>query len=144
MSSCLDAVSCEENMKKIIVKRVNRFDESIDIYTEFFRPYELTSFDDTFCIAMTNSARWQGTKKYTKEIRAIRDFVWVHKKTKVGGYNPQTEARFTVYYSEFIGSVQRKLFLSMSHIKDVATIHKLVLRWCCRMSANGFPSILWS
>uniref|UniRef100_A0A4W6DDG8 FIG4 phosphoinositide 5-phosphatase n=1 Tax=Lates calcarifer TaxID=8187 RepID=A0A4W6DDG8_LATCA len=52
-----DEVSCEENMKKVIVKRVNRFDESIDIYTEFFKPYELTSFDDTFCIAMTNSAR---------------------------------------------------------------------------------------
>lgn len=45
-------------MKKVKVKKVNRFDESIDIYTEFFKPYELTSFDDTFCIAMTNSARW--------------------------------------------------------------------------------------
>uniref|UniRef100_A0A8P4K216 SAC domain-containing protein n=1 Tax=Dicentrarchus labrax TaxID=13489 RepID=A0A8P4K216_DICLA len=52
-----DEVPCEENMKKVKVKRVNRFDESIDIYTEFFKPYELTSFDDTFCIAMTNSAR---------------------------------------------------------------------------------------
>uniref|UniRef100_A0A3B4A220 SAC domain-containing protein n=1 Tax=Periophthalmus magnuspinnatus TaxID=409849 RepID=A0A3B4A220_9GOBI len=39
------------------LSRVNRFDESIDIYTEFFKPYEITSFDDTFCIAMTNSAR---------------------------------------------------------------------------------------
>uniref|UniRef100_A0A665WTE3 SAC domain-containing protein n=1 Tax=Echeneis naucrates TaxID=173247 RepID=A0A665WTE3_ECHNA len=44
-------------LPKMKVKRVNRFDESIDIYTEFFKPYELTSFDDTFCIAMTNSAR---------------------------------------------------------------------------------------
>uniref|UniRef100_A0AAQ6IFH1 SAC domain-containing protein n=1 Tax=Anabas testudineus TaxID=64144 RepID=A0AAQ6IFH1_ANATE len=52
-----DEVPCEENMKKIKVKRVNQFDESIDIYTEFFKPYELTSFDDTFCITMTNSAR---------------------------------------------------------------------------------------
>lgn len=55
--SCVDAVPCEETMKKVKVKRVNRFDESIDIYTEFFKPYEITSFDDTFCIAMTNSAR---------------------------------------------------------------------------------------
>lgn len=39
------------------MKRVNRYDESIDMYTEFFKPYELASFDDTFCIAMTNSAR---------------------------------------------------------------------------------------
>ena len=50
-------VPCEENMKKVKVKRVNRYDQSIDIYTEFFKPYELTSFDDTFCVAMTNSAR---------------------------------------------------------------------------------------
>uniref|UniRef100_A0A671X4W9 FIG4 phosphoinositide 5-phosphatase n=1 Tax=Sparus aurata TaxID=8175 RepID=A0A671X4W9_SPAAU len=55
--SCVDAVPCEETMKKVKVKSVNRFDESIDIYTEFFKPYEITSFDDTFCIAMTNSAR---------------------------------------------------------------------------------------
>uniref|UniRef100_H2UNN1 FIG4 phosphoinositide 5-phosphatase n=1 Tax=Takifugu rubripes TaxID=31033 RepID=H2UNN1_TAKRU len=59
--SCLpvpyDEVPCEDTMKKVKVKRVNRFDESIDTYTEFFRPYEITSFDDTFCIAMTNSAR---------------------------------------------------------------------------------------
>lgn len=41
----------------VTVKRVNRYDESIDMYAEFFKPYELTSFDDTFCIAMTNSAR---------------------------------------------------------------------------------------
>uniref|UniRef100_A0A671X719 FIG4 phosphoinositide 5-phosphatase n=1 Tax=Sparus aurata TaxID=8175 RepID=A0A671X719_SPAAU len=52
-----DEVPCEETMKKVKVKSVNRFDESIDIYTEFFKPYEITSFDDTFCIAMTNSAR---------------------------------------------------------------------------------------
>lgn len=52
-----DEVPCEETMKKVEVKRVNRFDESTDIYTEFFKPYEITSFDDTFCIAMTNSAR---------------------------------------------------------------------------------------
>lgn len=51
------AVPCDDTMKKVKVKRVNRFDESIDIYTEFFKPYEITSFDDTFCIAMTNSAR---------------------------------------------------------------------------------------
>lgn len=41
----------------MVVKRVNRYDESTDMYTEFFKPYEITSFDDTFCIAMTNSAR---------------------------------------------------------------------------------------
>ncbi|XP_063079135.1 polyphosphoinositide phosphatase [Engraulis encrasicolus] len=52
-----DEVPCEENRKKVLLKRVNRFDESIDIYTEFYKPYELTSFDDTFCISMTNSAR---------------------------------------------------------------------------------------
>lgn len=55
--SSVDAVPCEETMKKVKIKRVNRFDESIDIYTEFFRPYEITSFDDTFCIAMTEAAR---------------------------------------------------------------------------------------
>ncbi|CDQ87067.1 unnamed protein product [Oncorhynchus mykiss] len=54
---CVLPVPCEENMKKVGVRRVNRYDESIDTYTEFFKPYELTSFDDTFCIAMTNSAR---------------------------------------------------------------------------------------
>lgn len=53
----LDPVPSEDTMKKVKVKRVNRFDESIDTYTEFFRPYELTFFDDTFCITMTNSAR---------------------------------------------------------------------------------------
>lgn len=52
-----DEAPCEKNRRKVVVKRVNRFDESIDIYTEFFKPYELTSFDDTFSIAMTNSSR---------------------------------------------------------------------------------------
>ncbi|KAJ8270612.1 hypothetical protein GJAV_G00117140 [Gymnothorax javanicus] len=52
-----DEVPCEENKKKVAVKRLNRYDESTDTYTEFFKPYELTSFDDTFCMAMTNSAR---------------------------------------------------------------------------------------
>ncbi|XP_048063834.1 polyphosphoinositide phosphatase [Megalobrama amblycephala] len=52
-----DEAQCESNRKKVVVKRVNRYEESIDIYTEFFKPYELTSFDDTFSIAMTNSAR---------------------------------------------------------------------------------------
>ncbi|XP_077443761.1 polyphosphoinositide phosphatase [Stigmatopora argus] len=52
-----DEVPCDETMKKLKVKRANRYEETIDIYTEFFRPYELTSFDDTFCKAMTNSAR---------------------------------------------------------------------------------------
>ncbi|XP_050993954.1 polyphosphoinositide phosphatase isoform X1 [Labeo rohita] len=52
-----DEAQCEKNRRKVTVKRVNRYDESIDIYTEFFKPYELTSFDDTFSIGMTNSAR---------------------------------------------------------------------------------------
>ncbi|XP_076844226.1 polyphosphoinositide phosphatase isoform X3 [Brachyhypopomus gauderio] len=52
-----DEVPCEKNRKKVAVKRVNRYDESTDMYTEFFRPHELTAFDDTFCMAMTNSAR---------------------------------------------------------------------------------------
>lgn len=55
--SSVATVPCEETMKKVKMKRVNRFDESIDIYTEFFKPYEITSFDDTFCIAMTEAAR---------------------------------------------------------------------------------------
>lgn len=49
--------ACEDTMKKVKVKRVNRFDESIDIYTEFYRPYELTLFDDTFSIIMSNAGR---------------------------------------------------------------------------------------
>lgn len=51
------AVPSDITMKTVKVKRVNCFDESIDTYTEFFRPYELTSFDETFCIAMTSSAK---------------------------------------------------------------------------------------
>uniref|UniRef100_A0A671MWH6 SAC domain-containing protein n=1 Tax=Sinocyclocheilus anshuiensis TaxID=1608454 RepID=A0A671MWH6_9TELE len=57
LPSPYDEAHCEKNRRKVTVKRVNRFDESIDIYTEIFKPYELTSFDDTFSIAMTNSAR---------------------------------------------------------------------------------------
>uniref|UniRef100_A0A3B3SS35 FIG4 phosphoinositide 5-phosphatase n=1 Tax=Paramormyrops kingsleyae TaxID=1676925 RepID=A0A3B3SS35_9TELE len=38
-------------------RRLNHYDESIDIYSEFFRPYELSCFDDSYCVAMTNSAR---------------------------------------------------------------------------------------
>uniref|UniRef100_W5NKP2 FIG4 phosphoinositide 5-phosphatase n=1 Tax=Lepisosteus oculatus TaxID=7918 RepID=W5NKP2_LEPOC len=52
-----DEVPCDENREKVMVKRLNRYDESIDTYTEFFKPYELSCFDDTFCLAMTNSAR---------------------------------------------------------------------------------------
>uniref|UniRef100_A0A3P9KQH1 FIG4 phosphoinositide 5-phosphatase n=1 Tax=Oryzias latipes TaxID=8090 RepID=A0A3P9KQH1_ORYLA len=52
-----DEAACEDTMKKVKVKRVNRFDESIDIYTEFYKPYELTLFDDTFSIIMSNAAR---------------------------------------------------------------------------------------
>ncbi|KAK2491618.1 hypothetical protein MC885_001895 [Smutsia gigantea] len=32
--------------------------EEIDVHSEFFRPYELSSFDDTFCLAMTSSVRY--------------------------------------------------------------------------------------
>lgn len=49
-------------MKKVKVKRVNHFDESTDIYTEFFKPYELTAFEDHFCITMVNSARCEHTR----------------------------------------------------------------------------------
>uniref|UniRef100_A0A3P9HDP6 FIG4 phosphoinositide 5-phosphatase n=1 Tax=Oryzias latipes TaxID=8090 RepID=A0A3P9HDP6_ORYLA len=52
-----DEAACEDTMKKVKVKRVNRFEESIDIYTEFYKPYELTLFDDTFSIIMSNAAR---------------------------------------------------------------------------------------
>uniref|UniRef100_A0A8C8DJY6 FIG4 phosphoinositide 5-phosphatase n=1 Tax=Oryzias sinensis TaxID=183150 RepID=A0A8C8DJY6_9TELE len=51
-----DISPCESCLK-VKVKRVNRFDESIDIYTEFYKPYELTLFDDTFSIIMSNAAR---------------------------------------------------------------------------------------
>ncbi|KAH0622211.1 hypothetical protein JD844_024319 [Phrynosoma platyrhinos] len=50
-------VSCAENRRKLIVKKFHKFDEEIDIHNEFFRPYELSSFDETFCLAMTNSIR---------------------------------------------------------------------------------------
>uniref|UniRef100_A0AAY4DLM6 SAC domain-containing protein n=1 Tax=Denticeps clupeoides TaxID=299321 RepID=A0AAY4DLM6_9TELE len=52
-----DEVPCEENRTKVAVKRVNCYDEAIDTYTEFYKPYELSSFDDTYCVTMTNSAR---------------------------------------------------------------------------------------
>lgn len=57
MNCLVLAVPCEKNRRKMMVKRMNRYDESIDMYTEFFKPFELTAFDDTYCIAMTNSAR---------------------------------------------------------------------------------------
>lgn len=60
---CVLPAACEDTMKKVKVKRVNRFDESIDIYTEFYKPYELTLFDDTFSIIMSNAARWRKHKK---------------------------------------------------------------------------------
>ncbi|KAL1770066.1 polyphosphoinositide phosphatase isoform X1, partial [Sigmodon hispidus] len=52
-----DEVICAANLKKLIVRKFHRCEEEIDIHTEFFRPYELSSFDDTFCLAMTSSAR---------------------------------------------------------------------------------------
>ncbi|XP_015355599.1 polyphosphoinositide phosphatase isoform X3 [Marmota marmota marmota] len=52
-----DEVICAANLKKLIVKKFHRYEEEIDIHNEFFRPYELSSFDDTFCLAMTSSAR---------------------------------------------------------------------------------------
>lgn len=67
-------------MKTVKVKRMNQFDESVDIYTEFFKPYELTSFDDTFCIAMTNSARYMSTNTKTLRILEVKSIVpyWVY------------------------------------------------------------------
>ncbi|XP_066463833.1 polyphosphoinositide phosphatase isoform X3 [Eleutherodactylus coqui] len=53
----LDEASNAENLKRMTIKKYNRGDEEISTYTEFFRPYELSSFDDTFCLSMTNSAR---------------------------------------------------------------------------------------
>ncbi|KAM4772020.1 polyphosphoinositide phosphatase [Rhinophrynus dorsalis] len=53
----LDEVHYTGNRKKMTIKKFNRCDEETNIYNEFFRPYELSSFDDTFCLAMTNSAR---------------------------------------------------------------------------------------
>ncbi|XP_051031522.1 polyphosphoinositide phosphatase [Phodopus roborovskii] len=52
-----DEVICAANLKKLVVKKFHRCEEEIDIHNEFFRPYELSSFDDTFCLAMTSSAR---------------------------------------------------------------------------------------
>ncbi|XP_063487081.1 polyphosphoinositide phosphatase isoform X4 [Symphalangus syndactylus] len=52
-----DEVICSANLKKLIVKKFHKYEEEIDIHNEFFRPYELSSFDDTFCLAMTSSAR---------------------------------------------------------------------------------------
>ncbi|KAM9666693.1 polyphosphoinositide phosphatase isoform 1-T1 [Trichechus inunguis] len=52
-----DEVICAANLKKLIVKKFHKHEEEIDIHNEFFRPYELSSFDDTFCLAMTSSAR---------------------------------------------------------------------------------------
>lgn len=51
-------VICAANLKKLIVKKFHKYEEEIDIHNEFFRPYELSSFDDTFCLAMTSSARY--------------------------------------------------------------------------------------
>ncbi|XP_067883373.1 polyphosphoinositide phosphatase isoform X2 [Heterodontus francisci] len=52
-----DEVPCTENLKKITVVKKTDKSEEIDVYTEFFRPYELSCFDDTFCLTMTNSAK---------------------------------------------------------------------------------------
>nr|XP_033791998.1 polyphosphoinositide phosphatase [Geotrypetes seraphini]XP_033791999.1 polyphosphoinositide phosphatase [Geotrypetes seraphini] len=52
-----DEVPCAENKRKLTAKKFNRSDEETDIHNHFFRPYELSSFDDIFCLAMTNSAR---------------------------------------------------------------------------------------
>uniref|UniRef100_A0A674HE04 FIG4 phosphoinositide 5-phosphatase n=1 Tax=Taeniopygia guttata TaxID=59729 RepID=A0A674HE04_TAEGU len=52
-----DEVTCAENRRKLTVKKFNKYEEEIDIHNEFFRPYELSSFDETFCLAMTNSTR---------------------------------------------------------------------------------------
>ncbi|XP_059838943.1 polyphosphoinositide phosphatase isoform X2 [Hypanus sabinus] len=53
-----DEVPCAENLKKMmVIKKTDKFDEEIDIYTEFFMPYELSCFDDIFCLKMTNSAK---------------------------------------------------------------------------------------
>ncbi|ERE82364.1 polyphosphoinositide phosphatase-like protein [Cricetulus griseus] len=52
-----DEVICAANLKKLMVKKFHRCEEEIDIHNEFFRPHELSSFDDTFCLAMTSSAR---------------------------------------------------------------------------------------
>uniref|UniRef100_A0A8C9LB41 FIG4 phosphoinositide 5-phosphatase n=1 Tax=Pavo cristatus TaxID=9049 RepID=A0A8C9LB41_PAVCR len=53
----LSPVTCAENRRKLTVKKFHKYEEEIDIHNEFFRPYELSSFDETFCLAMTNSTR---------------------------------------------------------------------------------------
>lgn len=53
-------VACPENRRKLTVKKFHKYEEEIDIHNEFFRPYELSSFDETFCLAMTNSTRYIG------------------------------------------------------------------------------------
>ncbi|XP_063299595.1 polyphosphoinositide phosphatase [Pelobates fuscus] len=52
-----DEVHYAENRKKMTIKKFNKYNEETNIYNEFFRPYELSSFDEMFCLAMTNSAR---------------------------------------------------------------------------------------
>jgi len=56
----LSPVTCAENRRKLTVKKFHKYEEEIDIHNEFFRPYELSSFDETFCLAMTNSTRYIG------------------------------------------------------------------------------------
>lgn len=51
-------MTCAENRRKLTVKKFHKYEEEIDIHNEFFRPYELSSFDETFCLAMTNSTRY--------------------------------------------------------------------------------------
>ncbi|XP_075451144.1 polyphosphoinositide phosphatase [Ascaphus truei] len=53
----LDEVPCAANRRKMTIKKFYKCNEETNIHNEFFRPYELSSFDDTFCLAMTNSAR---------------------------------------------------------------------------------------
>ncbi|XP_061479575.1 polyphosphoinositide phosphatase isoform X2 [Rhineura floridana] len=60
-----DEVTSVENRRKLIVKKFHKFDEEIDIHNEFFQPYELSSFDDTFCLAMTNSIRNKSNREET-------------------------------------------------------------------------------
>ncbi|XP_043543054.1 polyphosphoinositide phosphatase isoform X2 [Chiloscyllium plagiosum] len=59
-----DEVPCSKNLKKLtVVKKLDKSDEEIDVYTEFFRPYELSCFDDAFCLTMTNSANNKSNKE---------------------------------------------------------------------------------
>ena len=43
--------------KQFIVK-THREDERVDGYWEYYKPYELTMFDEHFCFHMPNSIRW--------------------------------------------------------------------------------------